>query len=74
MDVLTNKARINSLNSAQLSNMRLHVYQMASHVLRIKASADQKTFIERQPIDIQPLLKKECRRLYDQRKRMPKMW
>ena len=55
------------ISAASMSALRLPIHRHALTVLGLRTNERKKAYIEKFPPDIQGMLKKECRRLYDQR-------
>ena len=70
-EALAGKMSTSELSEAELSALRLPVYHLAAKVLRLPSRSMQAELINAQPDDIQTLLRKECRRVYEYRKGMP---
>lgn len=56
------------LAPASLSALRLAVYKIAFDVLRYRDNEKRRSIIESYPETLQPLIRRECRRIYDLRR------
>jgi hypothetical protein len=56
------------LAPASLSSLRFTVYQIACVVLKTPGNETKRQIIESYPKGVQPLLRAECRRIYDLRR------
>ena len=61
---------LDDMTSASRSNMRLAIYNIACVVLKLPSSAMQRLEIEKHPPAIQTLIRAECRRVYDLRRKV----
>lgn len=57
------------LEPASFSSMRFAIYNIACKVLKLPSSDMQRNEIEKHPEGIQVLIRLECRRLYDMRRK-----
>ena len=65
---LSGALSVSEISDASKSALRLPVYNIAVSVLRLRTNERKRERIESFPPDIQELVRKECRRLYDARK------
>lgn len=68
-DALSGAVSPDDISPAALSALRLPVYSIAIQVLGLYDNERKRKSIERHPAGIQPLIRAECRRLYDQRRK-----
>ena len=64
---LTGALSLDEISPASVSALRLPVHRIALAVLHLRTNDRKRERIEQYPKDIQTMIKKECRRLYDQR-------
>lgn len=60
---------LDEMQPASLSSMRLAIYNIACKVLRLPSNELKRLEIEKHPEGIQVLIRAECRRLYDMRRK-----
>jgi hypothetical protein len=60
---------LNEIEPASLSSMRLAIYNIACKVLRLPSNELKRLEIEKHPEGIQALIRAECRRVYDLRRK-----
>lgn len=62
-------AQLDTLSAASLSALRFTIYKIACKVLDEHSNRERRRMIEAHPKVIQALLRAECRRLYDHRRK-----
>ena len=60
---------LDDMTKASRSNMRLAIYNIACSVLKLPSNDMKREAIEKHPEAIQTLIRAECRRLYDMRRK-----
>lgn len=60
---------LDELEPASISSMRLAIYNIACKVLALPSNDLKREEIENHPYGIQTLIRAECRRIYDMRRK-----